>query len=160
MGHISINIFKLINNILFREEDGKAWITFKQQGQLGIHAKIISEGESKDGESFNLSCDDEEFNLSEITSKSFSISHSKAKSLNFKIIRPEMTFSSIHSKNVGALFMIIICTLVMVIKDGFLLSWPAKTHFLAKSSRSFQGLIFELNSQIHRLAFDYFRFLH
>jgi len=86
-----------------REEDGKAWITFKQQGQLGIHAKIISEGESKDGEIFNLSCDDEEFKLSEITSKSFSISHSKAKSLNFKIIRPEMIFSSIHSKNVSSL---------------------------------------------------------
>ena len=114
LGRISIDLFRHINNILFREDDGKAWITFKQQGQLGIHAKIISEGASKDGETFNLSCDDDEFNLSEITSKSFSISHSKAKSLNFKIIRPEMIFSNIHSKNVRKLFMIIICTPVIV----------------------------------------------
>ena len=85
----------------FREDSGKSWITFKQRGHLGVHAKIISEGESKDGQTYNISCDDEEFHLSEISNKSFCISHSKAKDLVFKIIRPEVEFSSIHSKNVS-----------------------------------------------------------
>lgn len=86
-----------------RDDDGKAWVTFKQQGQLGIHAKINSEGKSKDGECYNISCDDDDFNLNEIKHNSFIISHTKAKDLSFKIIRPEMVFSSIHSKNVSTL---------------------------------------------------------
>ena len=93
---------------LFRDDDGKAWVTFKQQGQLGIHAKINSEGKSKDGECYNISCDDDEFNLNEIKHNSFIISHTKAKDLSFKIIRPEMVFSSIHSKNVSNILSLIL----------------------------------------------------
>ena len=86
--------------MFFREDSGKAWITFKERGQLGIHSHLVSEGESRTGQPFNISYDKDEFHLYKVTSKSIEISHVKSKDLKFKVIRPEKVFESIHHKNV------------------------------------------------------------
>ena len=86
---------------IFREDDAKAWITFKKRGQAGIHSHLVSEGESNEGEPFNISCEDNDFHLTKITNKSLELSHSEANNLQFKIIRAEKVFKSIHNKNVS-----------------------------------------------------------
>lgn len=90
-------------HLALRKDNGKAWITFKQRGQMGIHTHLMSEGESKKGQPFNISIEEEEFQLTKITSKSLEIAHLKAKYLSFKIIFPEKVFNSIHDKNVSSL---------------------------------------------------------
>ena len=70
-------------------------------GQLGIHSHLLSEGESVEGTPYNITCDEDEFQLSKVTSKSLELSHTKADKLLFKIILPERVFKNIHSKNVG-----------------------------------------------------------
>ena len=86
---------------IFREDDAKAWITFKKRGQAGIHSHLVSEGESNEGEPFNISCEENEFQLTKITNKSLELSHSEASNIQFKIIRAEKVFKSIHNKNVS-----------------------------------------------------------
>ena len=87
--------------IHFRDDNAKAWITFKQRGHAGLHSHLLSEGESNEGESFNISCEENDFQLAKITSKSLMLSHSKALNLQFKIIHAEKVFKSIHNKNVS-----------------------------------------------------------
>ena len=89
--------------IAVRDDDAKAWITFKQRGQLGIHTHILSEGSSANETPFNISVDEEGFQLRNVTSKGLEISHSEAKNLTYKIIFPETVFQNIHDKNISSL---------------------------------------------------------
>ena len=63
--------------LVLREEEGKAWITVKERGQLGIHGYLLSQGESNEGGTYNIDADEDEFQLQRITSKSLELSHSK-----------------------------------------------------------------------------------
>ena len=83
----------------FREENGKAWISFKKKDHKGIRAHLKEVVYGGDGDQ-PYSVTAPEFSLQRATKKSFVLTFDDS-DLVFKVVSPYATFNSIHTKSVS-----------------------------------------------------------
>ena len=81
-----------------REENGKAWISFKKKGEKGIRAHLKEMLVDDGGQPYSVTSSD--FELSKVSKKSFVLMF-KESELIFKVISPAASFDSIHTKSVS-----------------------------------------------------------
>ena len=84
----------------FRDDSGKAWITFKQKGKKGERGYLKQFPSSEDANLPTITATNALFNIEKIRQDSLVISI-KDHGLKFKIVAPFQTFNSIHTKSVS-----------------------------------------------------------
>ena len=75
------------------DDDGKAWITYKIRGQKGNRGFLKQFGNSE-----HVICTSSDFEVNQFKKTSFLI---KVQGSEFKVVAPETTFDSIHTKSVS-----------------------------------------------------------
>ena len=83
--------------LAFREEEGKAWITFKIRGQKGERATLKPMYSIE--ENFAIRANSEKFQIQEVKARTL-IVRILGQENTFKVVAPYATHDSIHTKNV------------------------------------------------------------
>ena len=96
-----MSILSTLLILRYRDESGKAWITFKQRGKKGERGFLKQLPNSDNPNLPNITSTNSLFSLEKVKSNSLIISVIN-NGLRFKMVAPYQTFDSIHTKSVSS----------------------------------------------------------